>query len=418
MSASMAGEKPMTKILHALEVSLPLLGGYTIRSRDIINNQKMVGLDPVVITSPLQGDASEVCQSYEEIDTIKHYRTSIHNKLKTSDSLPTRLIKRYRYSRGYQRAIRDTAVKENIDIIHAHSSYLNGIRGNIVGRQLRIPTVYEVRGLWQDTGVALSGMDKKHWRYQFLEYMERKAMLGADRVIAISNHMKDELVQKGIEENKLSVVPNGVDVDKFKPKEKDERIMREHDLVGKIVLGFIGSIRKLEGLSLLIEHLPELTNRDDRIRVLLVGGGDEVNALKAQATEKGLENVVILTGQVPHEEILDYYSVIDILIYPRIDSKVTQKVSPLKPLEAMAMEKVVIGSDVGGLSELIQDGQNGLLFRADDGEHLVRVCQGAIDNPAFREAIARYGRKWVEAERDWKKVVLRYKEVYSGLATA
>ena len=405
----------MTKILHALEVSLPMLGGYTIRSKYIIENQKRIGLEPVIITSPLHEEETPLLHDYEEIGQTRYYRTGKYNKLKPSDSLAVRLIKRHAYSRGYQKAIRAAAVKEEIDIIHAHSSYLNGIRGNIVGRELGIPTVYEVRGLWQDTAVAISGIDKKHWKYRFVDYMERRAMLGADRVIAISHRLRDELIQKGIEEKRLSVVPNGVDLDTFKPKEKNARILKQYDLQGKIVIGFIGSIRKLEGLSLFIDHLPELTNQYENIRVLLVGDGDEVTVLKDMTTKRSLQKQVIFTGRVNHDDILDYYSVIDIFVYPRINSKVNQKVTPLKPLEAMAMQKVVIGSDVGGLKELIQEGKNGLLFRTDDGEHLVRRCKDVIENAAFRQTIAEQTRSWVERERDWKNIIPTYAEIYSEL---
>ena len=405
----------MTKILHALEVSLPMLGGYTIRSKSIIENQKRIGLEPVVITSPLHEEETSLLHDYEEIGQTRYYRTGKYNKLKPSDSLPVRLIKRHAYSRGYQKAIRAATLKEEIDIIHAHSSYLNGIRGNIVGGELGIPTVYEVRGLWQDTAVAISGMDKKHWKYRFVDYMERKAMLGADRVIAISNRLRDELIQRGIQERRLSVVPNGVDLDTFKPREKNARILEQYDLKGKIVIGFIGSIRKLEGLSLFIDHLPELTNRYENIRVLLVGGGDEVTVLKDMTAKRNLQKQVIFTGRVNHDDILDYYSVIDIFVYPRINSKVNQKVTPLKPLEAMAMQKVVIGSDVGGLKELIHEGKNGLLFRTDDGEHLVRRCRDVIENDAFRQETAEHARSWVERERDWKNIILTYAEIYSEL---
>jgi glycosyltransferase involved in cell wall biosynthesis len=235
-------------------------------------------------------------------------------------------------------------------------------------------------------------------------------------VVAISEQLKEELILRGIDESKLWVVPNGVDLDTFSPREKDSKLLARYDLEGKIVIGFIGSIRKLEGLSLLLRHFPELTGPDDDVRLLLVGGGDEVAVLQELAGKLGIAGKVIFTGRVAHDEVLDYYSVIDIFVYPRIDSKVNQKVTPLKPLEAMAMRKAVVGSDVGGLRELIHEGVNGLIYRVDDGADLVRRCRELIENSSLRESLAHDARRWVERERDWKKIVLKYKELYADLA--
>lgn len=407
----------MKKVLHVLEYSVPNLVGYTIRSKYIVDNQRHEGIEPVVITSPLQGKTELPFQQFEEIDSVRYYRTGEFSKLDMAEPLPLRLLRRYAYSKAYLKAIKWVAKEEKVQIIHSHSSYLNGMRANKAARTLGIPSVYEVRGLWQDTATVNVGTNPRGWKYRYVDYMERKAMLGADRVVTISEQLRDELIRKGVKEDGLFVVPNGVDTQIFKRRKKHSKILKQYKLGKKVVFGFIGSIRRIEGLSLFLENLSKIIGKTKDICVLIVGDGYEVDNLKKIIKENNLQEYVILTGQVNHSKILDYYSVIDIALYPRIDAKVNHMVTPLKILEAMAMEKVVVASDVGGLKELIEDGKNGLLFRVDDGDHLVKRCMDVIENPSILQTIGRNARAWAVQERDWGKVIKLYNEVYSDLTS-
>lgn len=405
----------MLKILHVLEHSLPRLAGYTIRAKYIIDNQKQRGITPVVITSPLQGKTDRHLKDFDEIDAIRYYRTGEFNRLNMSSSLPVRLLQRYLYSRAYRNAIHWVAKHEQAQIIHSHSSYLNGVRGNQVARMLRVPSLYEVRGLWQDTANVNADITPAHWKYRFIEHMDHRAMLEANKVVTISNQLKNELIQKGIPESRLAVVPNGVDTNIFQPREKNREIMIRYGLDHSIVFGFIGSIRKIEGLALLLENLRNIIRANKKIRVLIVGDGDELPTLKDVCKKNGILEFVTFSGRVNHDQILDYYSVMDILVYPRIDAKVNHKVTPLKPLEAMAMGKVILASDVGGLQELVESGQNGLLFRCGDGDDLVQQCLKLVDNPSLRNQISENARLWTVRNRDWADMIKLYNTLYSEL---
>ncbi len=403
------------KVLHVMEHSLPRLAGYTIRSKYIVDNQRKEGIVPVVITSPLHGKTDRFFKESEKIDGVKYYRTGEFNKVNMSAPLLLRLLRRYLYSRAYRKAIQWVGGCEGVQIIHAHSSYLNGVRANEAARRLGVPSVYEVRGLWQDTAAVVADIDPGHWKYKFIDKMDRKAMLEADKVVTISSLLKEEIVNKGVKESRLHVVPNGVDTGFFKPREKNPGLLKRYGLENRIVFGFIGSIRRIEGLALFLEHLHKLLAKIGDIKVLLVGDGDEVPHLWNIVDQQNLGELVIFTGRVNHDQVLDYYSVIDIFLYPRIDARVNQKVTPLKPLEAMAMEKVVVASDVGGLRELVVDGKNGLLFHVGDGDHLIGRCLELIENPSFRRTLATRAREWVVRERDWSKVIKLYNEVYEDL---
>ena len=200
------------KILHVLEYSIPKLVGYTIRSKYIIENQKKIGLDPLVVTSPLMQAGNSNHEQYELINDIRYYRTGIFNTISRNDGFIQRSFKRYNYSKKYLEEIIRIGKKEKPDIIHAHSSYLNGIRANQAAKQLGVPSVFEVRGLWADTAVANQEIKAKSWKFKFVTYMEFKAMREASGVIAIAESLKSHLIKNGLDKNRLWVVPNGVDV--------------------------------------------------------------------------------------------------------------------------------------------------------------------------------------------------------------
>ena len=347
------------KVLHVLESSLPKIAGYTIRSKYIVENQRNAGIETVVITSPLHGKTDRALEDYEVFDGIRYYRTGIYNDIDLNLPLPLRLLKRFDYAKKYKEAIQTVSLKEKPDIIHAHSSYLNGNRANLVGKHLRIPTIFEVRGLWGDTAVANENITATSWKYRFINHMENKAISEATKVVIISKTLKDELIERGIKSDKIHIVPNGIDTDHFVKQAKDSALVDKYELKDNIVLGFIGSVRKIEGLDLLIKVLPILRKSNQNIKIMIVGGGSEIEHLKKLSSDLGVTDNVIFCGQVSHEVIMQYYSLIDVFVYPRINARVNQKVTPLKPLEAMAMEKPVIASNVNGLAELVKDNEIG-----------------------------------------------------------
>lgn len=405
----------MRRILHVLEHSFPRLVGYTVRSKFIVDKQLKEGLYPVVITSPLQQRTRRHLNDYEEIDSVRYYRTGRFNNLKMERPLPLRLLQRYAYSRAYLKAIKWVAEKEKVQIIHSHSSYLNGVRGNEAARMIGIPSVYEVRGLWHETGSVIDGIRPTHWKYRFVDYMDWKAMFGADKVVTISQQLKAALIDKGVAENRVFVVPNGVDTHIFSPRQKNPEILKKYRLQDKLVMGFIGSIRRIEGLSLFLKNLNRIIRRTKRLHVLIVGDGNDVSRLKEIIRLNYLQRQVTFVGRVEHNSVLNYYSVMDVLVYPRINARVNQIVTPLKPLEAMAMEKAVLASDVGGLRELIKDDNTGLLFHADDADDLVRKCLVLIEHPSLIKDLGQRARTWAIQEREWSKVIKQYEQVYSTI---
>jgi PEP-CTERM/exosortase A-associated glycosyltransferase len=235
-------------------------------------------------------------------------------------------------------------------------------------------------------------------------------------VAAICEGVRKDVLARGIPEEKLTVIPNSVDVERFSTeRRRDSDLARRLGLEGCEVLGFLGSFYAYEGLELLVEAFPALLERRPRLRALLVGEGPREEALRRRVGELGLADKVLFPGRVPHSEVRRYYDLVDVLVYPRFAMRLTETVTPLKPLEAMAMGKLLVASNVGGHRELIRDGETGLLFEAGSASDLVRKVILAFEDEELRRRIPIRARRFVEEERTWAKGVAGYRPLYERL---
>lgn len=280
-----------------------------------------------------------------------------------------------------------------------------------------MPVVYEVRAFWEDAAVDHGTSSEWGMRYRLTRASETWVLRRASAVTTICEGLRREMIeQRGIPAEKVTVIPNAVDIEAFKVREGADPALRAAlGLVGKRVVGFIGSFYAYEGLELLIRSMPAVLAHDPDVRLLLVGGGPQESALKALVRELALDNCVQFTGRVPHAEVQRYYDLVDLLAYPRLKMRLTDLVTPLKPLEAMAQEKLVIASDVGGHRELIRDGENGFLFAQGSAESLARKVIEVFSSQEQWQRIRTAGRQFVERERNWAASVSRYDGVYRKL---
>lgn len=398
-------------VLHVLDHSIPLQSGYTFRTRAILKEQRALGWKTSQLTSPKHNPGKDV-PDIEQVDGLDFYRT------RESGGLLARLpvFGQWAVIRALTARLVEVAMAEKPDVIHAHSPALNGVAAVRAGRVLGVPVVYEVRGFWEDAAVSHGTSSEGGLRYRLGRAMETWVLKRADEVTCICEGIRQDLVRRGIPRDKITIVPNAVDASRFQPVgARDGRLERELELEGKKVIAFIGSFYDYEGLDLLIGAMPELLPRRPDIRLLLVGGGPVAEDIKSQVAALGLQDKIIMTGRVPYEEVEVYYSLTDILVYPRKSMRLTELVTPLKPLEAMAQKSMFIASDVGGHKELVRDGVTGTLFEADSIESLVETLLGVLEReeqwPAMRDA----GRSFVEDERNWVNSVANLKPVYQRL---
>jgi glycosyltransferase involved in cell wall biosynthesis len=234
----------------------------------------------------------------------------------------------------------------------------------------------------------------------------------ANAVTAIATHLRDDLRNRGIPETKLFVVPNGVDTTKFIPRSTDENLRAELAFNGDICLGYLGSLYPWEGVDDLLNAMVIVARQNPAIKLLIVGGGEEHARLKSMVDAQGLGHCVRMQGQIPHADVLRYYSIMDVMVYPRKRSRVTELVTPLKPLEAMAMSKPIVATDVGGLRELL--GENGTVYcNADDPNDLAMKCLQLVNAGATeRERLGAIGKRYVAENKSWLKIATLYDAVY------
>ena len=395
------------RVLHILDHSLPLHSGYTFRTLSILQEQRNLGWETWHLTTPKQigSEADE-----EECDGWHFFRT----RAATNTAMP--VIRELALMRQVKHRLEEVVERVKPDILHAHSPVLNVIPALRVGRRLGIPVVYEVRAFWEDA--AVDHGTNREWgvRYRLTRALETWAMRRADYVTTICDGLKTDIFARGISEQRVSVIPNAVDPASFPADPRpDVDLKSQLGLEGNTIVGFIGSFYAYEGLDLLLQAFPLMLERLPRMRLLLVGGGPEELALKALARSLGVADKVVFAGRVAHDQVHRYYSIVDLFTYPRHSMRLTELVTPLKPLEAMAQTRLVVASNVGGHRELIRDGETGMLFTAGDPVSLADTVVAILADPAKSRRISQQGRLFVEQERNWKSSVRRYQPVFERL---
>lgn len=396
----------MTRILHVLDHSLPMHSGYTFRTRAILRAQQGMGLDVRAITGQRHVEPGP---GVETIEGLAFHRTP------GTASGPAGL-KEWREIGALARSIAALAEEWRPDVLHAHSPALNGLAAIRAGRRLGIPVVYEIRAFWEDAAVGnLTGREGS-LKYRLTRQLENMAVRGADAVMTICHGLKDDLVSRGFPPEKIGIMPNGVDLTMFgEPATRDEALAARLGIGNGPVIGFIGSFYDYEGLDDLIAAMPMLVDRHAGAHLLLVGGGPMDEALRAQAAASPVAGRIHFTGRVPHAEVERYYALTDIMAYPRKRSRLTDLVTPLKPLEAGAQMQLVAASDVGGHRELIRDGETGVLFAPDDPAACARALADLVDRREEWNTIREAARAHVRERHDWARNAQRYRVVYRDL---
>ena len=398
------------RVLHVLDHSIPLQSGYTFRTLSILREQGRLGWQTFHLTSPKH---SAPGGPEETVDGWHFYRTPTVSAARIPGLAEVVLMKQT------QRRLLEVALQVRPHLLHVHSPVLNAIPALRVGKQLGIPVVYEVRAFWEDAAVDHGTTREGSLRYGLTRWLETHALRNAAHVFTICEGLRADIVARGIAAEKVTVVPNAVDIEAFDAGGvADDELKTALGLQGATVVGFIGSFYAYEGLDLLLAALPALLQRRPEVRVLLVGGGPQDAALKAQAVALGVADKVVFAGRVPHAEVRRYYDLVDVLAYPRHSMRLTELVTPLKPLEAMAQGRLLVASDVGGHKELIRDGETGILFCAGNADSLAQAVDGLLsrhcDWPALRQA----GRRFVESQRNWRTSAARYRAPYQALVGA
>jgi PEP-CTERM/exosortase A-associated glycosyltransferase len=405
-------EKQAASVLHVLDHSWPVLSGYAVRSRNLISAQQRLGESLRVLTGPLH-QLDDPVSAELVLDGVSYIRTPIKGQL-------ARVALQRRWPVVRERAVvvllRDR-ILEVIDshpvrIVYAHSPALCGLAALQAARKRKLPFVYEIRAFWEDAAADQKGRNVSLLRSRLTRELETFVVQRADAVAAIAWPLLADLEARGIPSDKLFHVPNAVDVERFVPKHGSVDLRREFGLGSDPIFVFFGSLYRYEGISWLIHAAAELRRRGKKFEILIIGRGEDQSAILNAVSECGAKAYVHMIDHVPHDQISRYYSVADVAVYPRRSIRLTELVTPLKPLEAMALKIPVLASRVGGICELVEHERTGLLFEPESIAEFCSQAERLISSPSLCESLAENGREFVLRERNWNTVAQRYQRIY------
>ena len=386
------------KILHVLNHSVPHTDGYCIRSENIVRFQRSMGLEPIVVTSPRQEPIPT--EEVETIQGIRYFRT-------LPKGVRTPLLREIQSVRQMTRRIEEIVRLEQPQIIHAHSPCTWGLAALKAARRCKLPFVYEIRGIWEDGAVDQGRLKHTSFQYLIRRSLETYVARRANTVVTISAGLEQEFRGRGAKN--LFVVPNGVDLTTFNGAAGGDRNQN-----GKAIsIGYIGSLYPWEGVEVLVHAASIIIESEPTVQVRIVGGGETSETVKGLIERKSLNETVKMVGKVPHSQIVALYDEIDILVYPRISTRNTELVTPLKPLEAMAQRKPIVVSNVGGLLELVGAG-TASVFEAGNPVDLARKCLELVRDADRRCVMGTLAHSHVHQFRDWAAIIKIYQAVYNA----
>ena len=410
-------------IYHASQSMPHTSSGYAIRTHGLASSLNLKGYDVDVYLRngyPLDRTdfKGDVVNANEDIENVSYYFS--HQNPQDSTLINYQEIYNFNSLKKYEEMAISRLISLGKEIkplaIHSASNFVVGLAGAKAAKALGIPSIYEIRGFWHLTqSTKREGYDTSD-HYRLSERFEIETANESDYVFTITQALKDILVENGVEEGKISVLPNAVDSSKFNITPKDKKLESELGFEGKVVIGYIGSFVEYEGLDLLLEACAIIKEKHgDIFRLILVGDGDTMQLLRRTSRFLQLEDQVVFTGRIPHDDVQRYYSLIDIAPLPRKGLRVCELVSPLKPFEAMGAGKVLITSSVQALAEIVQDGVTGMIFEKDDSNDLATKLETAILDGELRKNIGANANKWVTENHSWGVISQRVTSLYDKI---
>lgn len=396
------------RLLYLLNYSLPQVSnGYATRAQGMALGMKQCGIDVFCLSRPGFPLDLKPAKPFVPSDIIGgvEYLHDPEPILLGTSNLST-------YLQGAADVVEKRLREIKPQAVMAASNYNNALPGLIAARRLGIPFWYEVRGFWEITRLSREPEIEHTFNYHLQRAFETLVACNSDRVFTLTQPMREELVARGVAEDRIALVPNSCDPSRFTPRPYDHALADSLGLPqGVPVIGYVGSFAPYEGLEDLALACGELRRQGHVFRLLLVGGetgsssekGPVTQEIERIAQESGMSDWLIMTGRVPHDAVEAHYSLIDIAPFPRRSQLVTEMVSPLKPLEAMAMGKAVTVSSLRALNEMVQHDETGLIFEKGNIDSFAQVLGRLLTDPALRQRLGVAGRDWVMKQRTWSR---------------
>lgn len=404
------------RIFHLVKESRPYLSnGFVARSHENFKAELATGLQPFVVTEPGFGrsQGGKTFNPSQIVDGVKHFHLDLGDL--DYGALPVDT---------YLQLFADLAFEKiklvRPAVIHA-SSGRRGFETALVALALKrhtgLPMIYEVRSFFEGNWTGEFDREATGEAFQSRMAVEAMCMQEADLVLTIGDSMKEEIVERGIASEKIDIIPNGVDTERFTPGPKNADLIAAHSLQDTFIFGYISNMDHYrESQETLVDALAAVRHRGVNATLVLVGGGARAEIVKSRAQELGVESYIRFVGQVDHSDIVDYYRLMDLFVVPRIPERAGKYVTPLKPFEAIACGIPIAVSDLPALQEIADSPNRGLSFPPGDASAIAEIiCDAVLNQEKFKD-MAQTARDWVLANRAWIMNGSRYQRAIGRLA--
>jgi glycosyltransferase involved in cell wall biosynthesis len=408
--------RPVTgRILQIVSTSLPIsAGGFAIRTHEAARAQRGAGLDVHVATPPGVPGPGRAVPPDERIDEVTyHHLAAAAERSAVADERITRTaVALLDLAKDLRPAAIQAAETAGMSETTAQAALA-------VGRALGVPVVLEVRGFREEAWLGRRGGGHAPERFELARVSDGSTWAAADAVVTLGEAMGAEIAARGVAMSRVHLVPNAVDPDRFTPGVPDPELARSLGIEpGDVVIGHAGSLLWYEDLATLARAVGRLREGGRPVRLLIVGDGEAAPEIRRAATSSGLGEALVMPGHVPYEGMVKYMRLIDVFVVARQDLRLTRLVTPIKPLEGLAVGAAVVVSDLPALGELVDDRVTGRLVPAGDAQALTMLLDELVADPEQRRRLGRQGAAWARTERSWAANGARYRALYEALGAA
>lgn len=394
------------KVLHLTNYFLPEYSGTATR---LFNIAHRLPYDIQILTSNRLVKGNTISSNFDKYDNISVQRLPLSLGVPSHKNLPWQMLTAVIQDKII---LKTTALRQDFELIHAHNSLVFGQAGLEISRKSNKPLILEYHGLAHDSSTGFFKSAKSF----YIQQADKSVMRKADHVITLTKHLKEYICRHyGVKESKVTVVPNGADIERFAPKDeyqhKAAQLKNSLDIHGKVIM-YAGIMDKINGIDILANVIPSMLAKKTDICFIFLGEPMENNKLR-QLRDNYPGNVKLFPS-VPYDTMPYYYGMCDIFVIPRPSTISAETIIPLKILEVMAMGKTVVASDVGGLAEVIKHGENGYLFHKGDNQDLENILYTALD--ADNTKISINARQTILDNYTWDKSVSTLSALYRQIA--
>lgn len=400
------------KVVSILHASAPFQsGGYANRAHALLSEAVKNGFDVKPYTRP---GFPEGINTFPDESGASDSRVGAL-EYKHGTSRITRKSYEYEYMLTSIEYYKELLIRENPAVVHLRSTYVSALPGLIASKSLGIPVIYEISGMWELVYEGWNTPRGESLRAR-TELLETIVCRNVDKVATVTAAMENIIIGRGVHPSRVNLLPNAVDLAAFNVREKNIRVLEELQWPADVpVIGYFGSFVDYEGLDVLVESLSIVREKFD-IRILLVGDGASHAKVKSLVHRYGMSDIIHMPGRIPHDEIAELYSIVDICPFPRRRTPATERVSPLKPFEAMAMKKAIIVSDLPALTEIVGNGARGAICIPGSSISLAEQLMKLIVDSGYRNTLSKAGNDWVLEERNWARVGEKFTQILSSLS--